>query len=349
MKITFISWERHHRRSELLAQHLGAKIHFVQSGRRARLLRGPARYLLQGLVAAVRYVVQGWQTWRVLAQDRPDVVVVQNPPIFGVLVASICARWYGGQYGIDSHSGAFLHPKWRWTLGLHRVLSRRALVTIVHNRAQEKIVRQWGCPYCVLAYTPGDYPIGGRFPLNGQYNVAVINTGKEDEPLDVVFGAAGAVPEATFYVTGDTERIPPALLAQKPDNCHLTSYLPYEQYVSLLRGADVVLDLTTADDTLLMGAFEAVSLGTPLIVSRWPLLQDYFHLGTLHVPNTVEGVSEGIRTAQREQTTLRCDILILRDQLEAEWKQQFAELRHLLEEHPVRDSGPIGTRQIGDR
>ena len=333
MKITFISWERYHRRSELLAQHLGAKINFIQSGSRDRLLRGPVRYLVQGLVAVARYLVQGWQTWRVLTQDRPDVVLVQNPPIFGVLVASICARWHSAQYGIDSHSGAFLHPKWRWTLGLHRLLSRRALVTIVHNRSQEEIVKRWGCRYCVLAYTPGDYPTGGRFPLNGQYNVAVIYTGKEDEPLGVVFGAAGAVPEATFYVTGDSGRIDPTLLAQKPSNCHLTGYLPYEQYVSLLQGADVVLDLTTADHTLLMGAFEAVSLGTPLIVSNWPLLREYFCLGTLHVPNTVEAVCEGIRTAQRERAALRRDILLLREQLQTEWEQQFAELQRVLKGH----------------
>lgn len=73
------------------------------------------------------------------------------------------------------------------------------------------------------------------------------------------------------------------------NNCRLTGYLPYDRYVGLLRGVDVILDLTSQDHTLLMGAFEAVSLGTPLIVSDWPILRDYFSLGTVHVPNTVEG------------------------------------------------------------
>lgn len=333
MKITFIVWERYHRRSDLLAQHLGATIHYIQSGQRGKLLRGPVKYLAQALKAPARYVVQAWQSWRVLRQERPDVVFVQNPPIFCVLLAFLYARRYDARYVIDSHTGAFLLPKWRWSLGLHRMLSRRALTTIVHNKSQERIVKRWGCRYCVLAFIPGDYPAGGHFRLDGQFNVAVISTfTKEDEPLDVVFEAAGRLPEVTFYVTGDSKRIAPRLLAKKPDNCHLTGYLPYEQYVSLLQEVDVILDLTTQDHTLLMGAFEAVSLGTPLIVSDWPILRDYFSLGTVHVPNTVEGVCEGVRRIQREQAALQRDILRLREQLRAEWEHKFAELWHLLQE-----------------
>jgi len=329
LKSTFIAWTRYHRRSELLAQHLGATLHFIYNGRLGKLWQTP-----------VRYLVQARRTWRVLRQERPDVVFVQNPPIFCALVASLYARRYGARYVIDSHTGAFLSPKWRWSLGLHRMLSRRALTTIVHNRSQEKIVNRWGCRYCVLAFTPGDYPAGEHFSLDGQFNVAVISSFREDEPLDVVFEAAGLLPEVSFYVTGDYTRIATSLLAKKPDNCRLTGFLPYERYVGLLREVDAAMVLTTQDHTLLMGGFEAVSLGTPLIVSHWPLLRDFFSLGTVHVPNTVEGICEGVRRAQREQTVLQRGILILREQLRSEWEQQFAELRHSLREHTVSGRRP---------
>jgi len=46
---------------------------------------------------------------------------------------------------------------------------------------------------------------------------------------------------------------------------------------------------------LLSGAFEAVSLGTPLIISDWPILRNYFSLGMVHIPNSVGGVCEGVR------------------------------------------------------
>ena len=319
-KIAFVVWARYHRRSELLAQNLGATIYYVYSGKAGNLLTAPGRYL-----------VQAWKTLRLLVREQPDVIFVQNPPIFAVLVTCLFAQLFGKGYVIDSHTGAFVGQKWRWSLGLHRRLSRGALTTIVHNNSQEAIVRRWGCDYCVLAFTPGEYPEGGDFFLEGQFNVAVISTFSADEPLDVVFEAAGCLPEVIFYVTGDSKRIAPHLLATKPGNCYLTGYLSYGQYVSLLRGADAILDLTTQDHTLLMGAFEAVSLGTPLIVSDWPILQDYFSLGTVHVPNTVEGVCEGVRRAQREQPMLRRDMLRLRERLQTQWEHQFRELGRFLD------------------
>jgi hypothetical protein len=93
------------------------------------------------------------------------------------------------------------------------------------------------------------------------------------------------------------------------------------------------MDLVNNEHTLLMGAFEAVSLGVPLIVSDWPLLRNYFSLGTVHIPNTVEGVCEGVRRTQHELPQLRRDILLLREQFQVEWMQKLRELKHLLGEN----------------
>ncbi len=320
-KIVFIVWARYHRRSDLLAQHLQALIHYVHYGQSGKLLLAP-----------VRYLIQAWQTWRVLRQDRPDVIFVQNPPIFCVLVASLYAHWYGAQYVIDSHTGAFLSSKWRWSVGIHRLLSKGALATIVHNISQEKIVEEWGCRYLVIGFTPGIYPQGEDFALEGQFNVAVVSSFREDEPLDLVFEAAALLPAVRFYVTGDSTRVARHLLSKRPSNCLLTGYLSYDQYIGLLRGVDAIMVLTSGDHTLLMGAFEAVSIGTPLIVSDWPILRDYFPLGTVHVPNTVEDICEGVCLAQRKQATLQQEILVLQKQLETEWVQKLAELQRLLRE-----------------
>jgi glycosyltransferase involved in cell wall biosynthesis len=276
--------------------------------------------------------MQAWQTWRVLRAERPDVIFVQNPPIFAILVVSIYARCYGARYVIDSHTGAFLGPKWHWSVGLHRMLSRGALTTIVHNESQEKLVQRWGCPYCMVAFTPGDYPPGEPFPLSEKYNVAVICGFDQDEPLEILFAAANQLSEVCFYLTGDARRLNQRLLMKKPDNIFLTGYLSYERYVGLLRGVCAIMDLVNNEHTLLMGGFEAVSLGVPLIVSDWPLLRNYFSLGTIYIPNTVEGVWEGVRQMQEKQAQLRREILLLREQLQVEWSQKFTELQHLLSE-----------------
>ncbi len=315
MKITFIAWDPYTRRSDLLAQRLGATIHHIFHGQRGKLRQVPERYLRQTR-----------ETWPILRREKPDVVFVQNPPILCVLVAFFYAQRYGARFVIDSHTAAFLSPKWRWSLGLHRMLSRRAVTTIVHNESQAKIVKSWGCRYCVLGDPLGNYPSAEPFPVNGQLNVAVINSFGEDEPVDVVLEAAAKLPEVGFYITGDSRHAAPRLLAKRPDNCHFTGYLPYGQYVGLLQGVDFVMDLTTRDHCLLSGAFEAVSIGTPLIVSDWPILRDYFSLGTVHVSNTVPGICEGVQRAQRERPALRQGILQLREKLEVQWNREFAEL-----------------------
>jgi len=108
VKRTFIAWTHFNRRSELLARHLGAGLHYI-SGQSGKLLRPPVKYLAQALKALMRYPAQARQTWRILRQENPDVILVQNPPIFCVLVAYLFARRYGARYVIDSHTGAFFH------------------------------------------------------------------------------------------------------------------------------------------------------------------------------------------------------------------------------------------------
>lgn len=324
LKTMVIVWAPYQRRAAILAEHLGASSEFVYYRKANRFLGTPGRYAVQALL-----------TWRALRQRRPDVILVENPPIFAALIVSLYARLYGARYIIDSHTGAFLSQKWRWSVGLHRLLSRSALVTIVHNTSQEKIVKEWGCNYLVIGFTPGSYPVGERFALDEQFNVAVVSSFLEDEPIDLVFEAASSLPDVNFYVTGDCARIAQPLLTKKPQNCYLTGYLPYERYVGLLRGVDAIMALTTSNHTLLMGAFEAVSVGTPMIISNWPVLRDYFSLGAVHVLNNVEGIREGVCLARSKQTALQQEILILQERLESEWGRKFAELQQLLSEQQV--------------
>lgn len=316
----FIAWTRYDRHSELTAYHFGASLHFIYHGPKGWHLRH----------ALIRYITQAKKTWRVLCAERPEIIFVMNPPIFAVLVTFLYCLRHKASYIIHSHTAAFLSPPWSWFVWLHRLLSRGALTTIVHNIDQEKIVQHWGCRYHVLGFTPGDYSFGEDFPLSGNFNVAVVAIFSDDEPLETEFEAASQLPNVDFYITGDYKRIRQDRLSNKPKNCHLTGFLSYGQYVSLLRKADVVMDLTTRDHTVLMGGFEAVSLGTPLITSDWPILKDYFSLGTVHVPNTVEGICEGVRRVQSNGDSLRLGMKQLRDRLRREWEEKYKELECLI-------------------
>lgn len=317
--ILYLVWARYHRRAELLAQHLGAQVRYLSSGSRGKLYQVPFRYL-----------ALTWRTWRLLWRERPQVVMVQNPPIFAVSAAAVYAFLCRARYAIDSHTGAFLSPGWRRTLWLHRLLSRGAAVTVVHNRDQEDIVRSWGCRWCRVGYTPGDYPRREPFDLAERPAVAVVCSYAEDEPVAEIFRAASALNEVGFYITGNEKHLSPALRAELPANCHLTGFLAYERYIELLRAADIVMVLTKRNHTLLMGGFETVSLGKPLVTSEWPVLRDFFSAGTVHVHGTAEDIAAGVRRALSERDGLESEMVGLRQRLEADWREELATLQTAL-------------------
>lgn len=328
MTKTFIAWTRFDRRSELLAEQLGASIHFIYR---------PTRNILN---LPLKYIILSIRTWSVLSTERPDLIIVQNPPIVCAFVAYLYSLSQKARFVIDSHTAAFLSPRWSRFLWVHRILSRRALATIVHNELQEEIVKGWDCQYCVLPDPIVDYERGEPCELGGEFNVVVVSTFADDEPLEIVLEAANRLPETDFYITGDFERSSSRLLVNTPQNFHLTGFLPYDRYVGLLIAADVVADLTTRDQTLLCGAFEAVSLGRPLIVSDWPILQRYFNSGVVHVTNTPEGLCEGIRKARREHAALERGISKTRKDLREKWQVGFAQLIRMLEKSPSLSSHP---------
>jgi hypothetical protein len=323
MKVAVIGWTAYNRRSELLAHHLNASLHFVHFGQKGNTLQLPLKYLVQFI-----------QTWRILRRELPDLVIAQNPPIFCPLAVYLFSLFHGARFAIDSHTGALAPGKWYWSIGLHRFLSGKAVLTLVHNTSQEKTVRAWGCKHSVLGYTPGDYPQGEPYPMEGKWKIAVTCTYAEDEPLEQIFAAAEFLPEVNFYLTGNPHKLPPRLLERKPPNCTLTGYLSYEGYVGLLRGADAVMDLTTRNHTLLMGGFESVSLGKPLITSDWPILKEYFSSGAVYVDNSAEGIAAGVRSMLDGLPSFRRDILLLRKTLQSEWESRIQEIQFLIGDRP---------------
>ena len=318
MKSTFIAWTRYNRRSAILAEQFGASMHHIYYGRP------------EDTNALIRYLVQSWRSWRVLLQERPDVVFVQNPPIFIIFVAYFYSLLFRARYVIDSHTGAFITDPWRSLLWLHKWFSKRAAATIIHNKDQESFAQEWQVPYCVMGFILGTYPAGNAYPLPEGFNVAFVCSFNGDEPVELVFEAAESLPEVNFFITGDYQRLSKERQALRPANCHFTGFMDYDDYVGLVRRVDAMLVLTTRNNTLLMGGFEAISLERPLIVSDSPILRNYFPLGTVYTPNTAVGITQAVREAEERQATLQIEIRQLKQQLDQEWVETSTQLAHLL-------------------
>lgn len=319
MKLSFIAWIDYNRRSEILAEFFDATLHHISFGQRKKKWQIP-----------IRYLVQSFQTFMALLKDRPDVVFVQNPPIVIMLPVLPYCWLFGAKYIIDSHTGAF--TDFKKTLGLHKWLSKRALTTIVHNSVQEEIIKAWNVSYCVLGFSEAEYPAGKSIPMADGFNIAFSCSFAPDEPIAEVFEAAKMSPDANIYITGNHELLNPSQAKMKPKNCHFTGFLSFDEYVGLLRDSDMVMALTTRDETLLSGGFEAVSLEKPLIVSDWPILEQYFSKGSVHVDNSAAGIAQGIRNGIENLPMLNEKIKELRINLNEEWQQSGEKINHLIKD-----------------
>jgi len=327
-KSIFIVWHPYSRRGQLLSEKFKLNLYLVHALSR--------RYFL----APLRYVLQALNTFTILMHEKPQLIFVQNPPIFAAMVVYIYARLCKARYIIDSHTGALLAPWWKWSLPIHAFLSRRAITTIVTNKHLKALVDSWNASSLILSDIPTIFPQGKSFPLNGKFNIAVINTFSPDEPLEEVLEAAATLPEVQFYITGNPIRAHKSLFQNQPANVKFTGFLPDDEYFGLLRAVQAVMALTTDDHTMQRGACEAVWLGKPIITSDWPILREYFDKGTIHITPSAQDIREAVIRMQKERRRLEDEVLILQQERWREWQHKHAALTELIEKdfiEPTRD------------
>jgi glycosyltransferase involved in cell wall biosynthesis len=111
--------------------------------------------------------------------------------------------------------------------------------------------------------------------------------------------------------------------------------LATDEYRSLLLSVDAIMVLTTADDCLVCGGYEAVAAGKPLILSDTAALKAFFNKGTVFTVNRRNEIAAAIGSVQKDTPSLAADITTLKAEMTAAWEQQWqallAELQSLQE------------------
>jgi glycosyltransferase involved in cell wall biosynthesis len=233
------------------------------------------------------------------------MVFTKNQPIFLVLAVAAYCKVKGVPYIIDAHSGPFNDPKWRWSLPLYRVLTRHALLNINTNDHHQKLVESWGGNSTIM----GDIPIRTdeiepNPDLERPY-IAVVMSFAFDEPVTEIFDAARKVPEMRFYLSGNYNKLPRTEIDSKPANVNFTGHLPFPRYLGLLRDSIGIMVLTTRDNTMQSGAYEALSLGVPIITSDFQVLRDCFADAAVYVDNTADAIAEAVRDLRARESEMR--------------------------------------------
>ena len=332
-RIIFISWAENCSRSDHLARLLGGKSYMIYAG---WLGSHPATITL-------KYLIQIWQTLKLLWREKPEVVLVMVPPIFTVLPVYFYCKITGSRFATDNHTAGFTMKRWQMMRFLHGWLEKRAACNIVTNEKLRQWQQAWGVP-AEKVFLIGDLP--ARFSKietppflnqnaaakngNGFFAITAVCSFNPDEPLDNILQAAAELPEINFYCTGKLKDAPDGLLERKPKNVTFTDFLSVPQYAGLLKASHGVMVLTTRDHTMQRGAYEAMALGTPIITSDWPILRKTFANGSLFVDNSPPSIVQAIRQLRTEWPNFKAAIQERRAQRHAVWFEKEKELRRLL-------------------
>jgi glycosyltransferase involved in cell wall biosynthesis len=330
----FIVWGAPHgsHRSKLMGEQLGVDVqHIYFTAKQGQF------------IAPIKYFFQTFMTLIFLIRHHYRLVFVQDPPIFAVLPVYVYGLFSKTRFIIDSHTDALQAPFWKWTLPLQRFLERRAITTIVTNDELRGMVEGWGNHAFTLEDPPAHFNISRSATLpDSTLNVVMVSTADYDEPVREVVEVARELRDVDFYITGDfaNSHDHPGVVESASENVHFTGYLR-EDYFALLDAADVIMCLSTEDNTFLSGANEALWLGKPIITSDWPILRRHFSRGTIYVDNSVAQIRQSILDMREHLSEHQAEVRALQVERRRDWwarvDQLLAHIRQEMGLAPIEE------------
>lgn len=316
----WITWERQ-RRNRSLSAKLGVEL-FELEAKGSRWRRYPR--LLR-------------RTFSLLVSRNPKLIFVQNPSIVLATWVALYGRIRGVAVIVDAHN-AGVHPnegRSRWLQMWAHTVFRLASRTIVTNSALAEYVTRHGGRAFVLQdpFPTLEIPALSSQPTRVVgHTVVFICTWAADEPYIEVLKAAErlAANNITVVITGNSRGREAGYGQPLPRNVVLTGYVSEENYIALLAQADVLVDLTTRENCLVCGAYEAAALGKPGILSNTQALRDYFTQGFVFTDNTAVDIAKAIEYAVEHRDRLTQELCQYRAAADRQWEQRCQQLKNEL-------------------
>jgi|TARA_B100001057_G_C22850343_1_gene950718 glycosyltransferase involved in cell wall biosynthesis len=308
----WVTWE-HQTRNKSLSGLLGIPLHEIVSEKKG----------------VKRYAESLLKTFQLIRSCKPDVVFCQNPSIVLGFFCVLVKKLLSFSLIVDEHNaGIFpLDGRNRVLNWVAQYIIRNADAVIVTNTSLANQCRSWcGNPIVVEDPLPdfaGQYsanlPVFSGLAREDRrpFELLFICTWAPDEPYLNVLQAAEAFSSETLKITVTGNYNGKLNVSELPDCVHLTGFLSKQDYVSQLANTDGVLVLTTREDCLNCGAYEAVSLLKPGILSDTSALRQYFSSGFLFTDNSVGDLIHRITLLSKDKEFLRSQVECLRSKCEA--------------------------------
>lgn len=315
-----ITWEEH-RRTRELCDWFGFPLHVLSYD-----IGGFRRYLRLAIA-----------TMSLLFRTRPKVVLLQIPSgalaLLVVLLRPFCGRY---RIIMDAHNEAiepFAYTRWPVPL-LYRFCLRRADAVIVTNSALEtSIIDFGGQPHVLPDRLPGT-PIAApaHVPMSKPFRVMVVATYAADEPIAEIIEAARLLgPDYGFSITGRATKLADAERARLPANVHQTGFLSEHDYWLLMASSHAMLDFSLKPNCLVCGAYEALALKRPMILSNNPATIALFgRVAVIARTHSPEDIAESIRESSRRYDELGSAAEGEQANFLAQWNRQAHALKDII-------------------
>jgi len=319
-QVLWVDWDRHLRTRTLVQRLAVDLLEICSGGSRIR-----------------RYVKCIMRTVTAIRSTRPEIVIATNPSlVLGFLLLAL-RRCYHFVLVSDAHylGVRAMHGN-RVVQKLLDFHNSKVDLVIVTNDAHATYLAEQGCRTYVC---PDPLP---RLTLDNsptislpQRSALLVCSFADDEPYEAVFAAFSRLVERGYvlFVSGNYRKA--HIDPREYPWVRFLGYVSEDKYHAYLRSCSVVIDLTKLEDCLVCGAYEALALEKPLVLSRSRALTDYFGRAAVLTDNTTDSIMETVQQAHSQRDEL---ISKVRDWIgtnERYMGERIAELRARL--HTLRD------------
>ena len=291
----WITWESQPR-NRSMAREVGVPLYeFSFSGSRAR-----------------RQLRAVGATLSLLLRQRPGVVFASNPSLMLTYLMLACRPLFGFRFASDAHYGGVVavhgSTLLQWLLDFAN--ARADLVIVTNEVHAERVRRVGGAPFVCPDPLPQlpESPSKPNGMRGAEKSVLFICSFEVDEPYTQVFDAARVLAGHGFTVFASGPYSRAGLAPDAVPHVTLLGYVDRPTYDAYLQHADIILDLTTWQDCLVCGAYEAMAAGKPCVLSRTAALTSLFTHGTVFSSHGPADIADAVLSAYERREALKTQI-----------------------------------------
>jgi hypothetical protein len=277
----------------------------------------------------VRFLVSAQKTIAEVYANRNGVVFAQYPSVFLVCLLGFLKYFIKFDLVVDAHNGALEEYHGQ---GFRKLLSKFALgrsdFVILSNTSLVPLLDPFQSKALIL---PDKVPEIEEHPapeLTSGFArpwMTLIASYADDEPIEEFlngFLASKVAEKGTLFVTGRKSRAG-ELVRYESDQLVFTDFLTEEEFCGLIQKSDLLVDLTTREGCLVCGAYEALAVEVPVLLSNKEALKKTFPSGTIFADNDSESFARGIESFSGNKEQLKLDVSDMQSKFNQTWNGLF--------------------------